>query len=258
MAILLFFLALVASFLVVRLGAVALELTGIEPKQAQFQSLSAFSGAGFTTREAELVLLNPARRKVIQLLIIGGNAGLVTMIATLGITVASGTAATEGITLFGGLVSIPAPAVPYVKLGSFIVILVLLYRVAQIPFLSRVIQRVLKRFVERHGLVRRVAFEEVMLDAEGYGVSQIEIRPDNPLLDRTLANSGLSERDILVLMIRRGEQIIPSPKGKNFARVGDRFTVFGPLQTIREMAVAEDERDEPSEQTEAARLDITD
>ena len=44
------------SYLIVRIGAVALEMTGIERSMARFQSLSAFSGTGFYTRDSEKIV----------------------------------------------------------------------------------------------------------------------------------------------------------------------------------------------------------
>ena len=52
-ALLLIFIAV--SFIVVRIGAAALELTGLSWDQAKFQALSAFTNAGFTTRESEQI-----------------------------------------------------------------------------------------------------------------------------------------------------------------------------------------------------------
>ncbi|NIP22972.1 MAG: TrkA-C domain protein, partial [Phycisphaerae bacterium] len=71
------------SLLVVRVGSIAFQMTGLSEEVANFQSLSAFSGAGFTTSEAETVLTNPARRRVAALLIRLGSVGIVTSIATL-------------------------------------------------------------------------------------------------------------------------------------------------------------------------------
>ena len=48
----LFILALISSFIVVRIGAIAFQLTGLEWSLAKFQALSCFSGTGFTTKEA--------------------------------------------------------------------------------------------------------------------------------------------------------------------------------------------------------------
>jgi hypothetical protein len=74
---------ILVSFIVVRIGGFALQLTGVEPEIARFQALSAFSGTGFTTREAERVVGHRTRRRIVTILIILGNAGLVTIIATL-------------------------------------------------------------------------------------------------------------------------------------------------------------------------------
>jgi Trk-type K+ transport system membrane component len=70
------------SFLIVRAGAIALMMTGMDEKRARFQALSAFSGTGFTTREAEFVVTHPKRRRIVSWLMILGNAGIVTVIVT--------------------------------------------------------------------------------------------------------------------------------------------------------------------------------
>jgi len=82
MNLLLFIAALIVSVIVVRIGAVAFNLTGLEWRAAKFQALSCFSGTGFTTREAELVIASPQRRRIATYLIIFGNAGIVAMVAT--------------------------------------------------------------------------------------------------------------------------------------------------------------------------------
>ena len=48
-------LVIFVSFLIIRAAAVALMMTGMDEKKAKFQALSAFSGTGFTTKEAESV-----------------------------------------------------------------------------------------------------------------------------------------------------------------------------------------------------------
>ncbi|MGI9232775.1 MAG: TrkA C-terminal domain-containing protein [Woeseiaceae bacterium] len=73
---------LTVSVLVVRIAAVALRLTGMPADVARFQARSAFSGAGFTTSESEAVVNHPIRRRLIGLLMLWGNIGLVTVIAT--------------------------------------------------------------------------------------------------------------------------------------------------------------------------------
>jgi Trk-type K+ transport system membrane component len=74
------FFVILLSFLVVRAAAIALMLTGMEEQRAKFQALSAFTGTGFTTREAEIVVNNPARRRIVTWLMILGNAGIITVV----------------------------------------------------------------------------------------------------------------------------------------------------------------------------------
>ena len=74
---------LTVSVFIVRLGAIALKMTGMPERVARFQCLSALSGAGFTTSESEMIINYPIRRRIIALLIIAGNVGLLSLSATL-------------------------------------------------------------------------------------------------------------------------------------------------------------------------------
>lgn len=75
-------LIILVSFLLVRAAAIGLMMTGLDEKKARFQALSAFTGTGFTTREAETVMNNPIRRRIVSWLMILGNAGIVSIIVT--------------------------------------------------------------------------------------------------------------------------------------------------------------------------------
>ena len=82
MNLLLFIIVLIVSFVIVRIGAIAFQLTGLDWSLAKFQALSCFTSTGFTTREAELITSDPRRRRIASVLIVLGHAGFVTMIAT--------------------------------------------------------------------------------------------------------------------------------------------------------------------------------
>ncbi len=81
---------LTISMVIVRTASVALRHTGLPDAVARFQCLSAFTGSGFTTSETEQIVNYPIRRKVISWLMIIGNLGLASVIATLVISLASG------------------------------------------------------------------------------------------------------------------------------------------------------------------------
>ncbi len=82
MNLLLFIFTVIVSFIAVRIGAIAFQLTGLEWSLAKFQALSCFTATGFTTKEAELITGHPQRRRIATILIVIGHAGFVTLIAT--------------------------------------------------------------------------------------------------------------------------------------------------------------------------------
>ena len=80
----------VATFLVVavitvaftKLATGALIATGVPPESAAFQARSAFSGAGFTTTEAENVVNHRVRRRIIGTTMFVGSLGTPTLVLT--------------------------------------------------------------------------------------------------------------------------------------------------------------------------------
>ena len=76
------FIIITISVILVRIGAVALRLTGLPEHVARFQAQSAFTGTGYTTQESTVVVNHPIRRRIIGILMLAGNAGIVTIIAS--------------------------------------------------------------------------------------------------------------------------------------------------------------------------------
>jgi hypothetical protein len=71
------------SLIVTRIAAIALTYTGLSCQAASFQARSAFTGTGFTTREAEKVVDHPVRRRIIMLLMVVRSAGMVIIVISL-------------------------------------------------------------------------------------------------------------------------------------------------------------------------------
>ena len=78
---------LALSMLVTRIGSVALTLTGMSREVARFQSRSAYSGCGYTTREAEQSVAHPVRRQIIMTLMLVGHLGVATVAGTVVVSV---------------------------------------------------------------------------------------------------------------------------------------------------------------------------
>lgn len=214
MNLLLFIVILSVSFIVVRIGAIAFELTGLEKSLARFQALSCFTGTGFTTKEAELITGNPQRRRIASVLMILGKAGLVTLIAT-----------------FAN--SLRANALSWVNLIIIMVFIYTIYKILTHTKLGRKLTDALKAHIVKKELIKPVSFEELVVATAGYGISKIEVCKDNPILNRTLLDSDLRKFDILILAVERGEEIIPNPRADTRILLGDKLICFGKLENIR-------------------------
>jgi len=191
----LFILAIIVSFIVVRIGAIAFQLTGLEWSLAKFQALSCFSGTGFTTKEAELITANKQRRRIASVLIILGNAGLVIMIATLaGSLVPQETILSKLSESFLPF-RIPPFLVIWVNLAIIVVLVYVMYRVfTHEQFVKRVTNFLRKKIIKKE-IFQKVSFEELLLATGGYGVSKITVSTGSSLLDKTLSQSELRKYD---------------------------------------------------------------
>jgi hypothetical protein len=208
------------SLLVVRVGSTALMMTGLSWDAASFQSYSAFFGVGFTTKEAELVVNHPVRRRIIRDLILAGNVGLTSALATLIVTLLQGR--TDGDTfkmlawLAGGLIT--------------------LFFIARMAWVQKALDHVIQQTLQRAGLVRALDYELLLRIQHGYVVSEIEVLPDTLLAGRTLKETRPWDRGVVVLAISRDGETCPGiPSRDDEIRAGDVLTVYGKEADLQAM-----------------------
>ena len=236
MSIFVFIAVIIIAYFAIRIGAAALELTGLNVEQAQFQSISAFTGTGFTTREAELIVSHKQRRKITSILMILGTAGFATLIATLVRSIDPRTVPEPIISAWRGM---PVFLVPYANLAVILFLLFLIYRLFHTSKLSSILMDKLQKGMVDKKLIQPVYFEELLLNARGYGVSKIEITEKNPLCNKTLSDSRLRKHDIMVLSIERGREHMLNPTANINIEANDKLVCFGKLDNIRKIAYEE-------------------
>ncbi|HJL01677.1 MAG TPA: TrkA C-terminal domain-containing protein [Polyangiaceae bacterium LLY-WYZ-15_(1-7)] len=209
-------LAVFVSMLVVRAGAVAFVMTGMDMERAKFQALSAFSGTGFTTREAEQIVNHRTRRRIATWLMILGNAGVVTVI----ITATSSLVSSEG-------AGIPLNAL-LLGAGLFGV-----YVVGTRAGVLKSWEEYVQEKLGRSDVFEARPVEELLHVLQGHGVARVQVPEDSPLAGRTLAEGQLSQRGALVLGIERTDGFVATPTGCDRIEAGDRLIVYGNLGTLR-------------------------
>jgi acid phosphatase family membrane protein YuiD len=205
------------SILVVRAAGIALMMTGLEEHLAKLQALSAFTGTGFTTREAEFIVNHPRRRKIITWLMILGNAGFVSVI----VTIASTFFYSQGY------------QISYNAILLFVGLIVL-YKIAS----SKVLSGYWERFIERK-LAHTKFFEEAPTESllhllEGYGLVKVFVSEAPHLVGIRIANLEFTRKNLLVLGIERESGWIPVPSPEVEIGEDDRLIVYGPLEVLEE------------------------
>jgi len=93
----------------------------------------------------------------------------------------------------------------------------------------------------------QVAFPELdvrqrLSVSTGYGVAELLVREDAGLVGRSIAESRLRERDITVLTLHRGPEVIPNPRESHVLEANDRLLCFGRLEAMRDMIPARRQR----------------
>jgi len=210
--------AIVISMLIVRAGAIALMMTGMSYDKAKFQALSAFSGTGFTTREAERVVNNARRRKIVTWLMVLGNAGIVTVIVT----------ATSSFTQAKGL-------------GVGLNVLVLLVGLAVIFVIARhtPFVRHWEEFAQNRLARFKIFEEDATVDellhlSEGYGVVRVQLVENSAYVGRTLSEVNAGLKKIFVLGIERENEWLPAPRLTSKLQAEDYMVIYGQLEDLEE------------------------
>jgi hypothetical protein len=207
------------SLLITRVATVILTATGMSRESARFQARSAFTGSGFTTRESELVVDHPIRRRVISVLMLFGSAGVVAVVAStiLGFSAGSGTA--RGWRLL--------------ELVAGLLVLVAVSRSDRVDRrLTAAISYLLRRFTRLP--TRDVAS---LLDLAGdYSVNELAIREGDWLAGHTLAELALRDEGVVVLGVTRSDgHYVAAPEGETVLNPGDVLVVYGRDDALAEL-----------------------
>ncbi|MBU0479174.1 TrkA C-terminal domain-containing protein [bacterium] len=213
----LFFLIITIAliFLIWEIASVALSITGLAHDKARFQALSALTGTGFTTRDSELIVSHRQRRAIVMALMILGNIGIILILSNI-------------------IVS-KTTVYLFVKLGIFSALLFFLYKISSHKGLMRKLKGKIEDRLLKSSVFEKRAIEEILNLAQGYGVVELNLKENFPYIGRTLAESPLREKDILVLTINRDNITIPAPKGQMKMQIGDTLICYGKLAGIKEL-----------------------
>jgi len=207
------------SIIVVRIGAIALELTGLSSEIASFQAQSAFSGVGFTTVESETIVTHPVRRRIIRVLILLGSAGVTTSIATL------------------VLAFVGQSGKDVVRRGETLLIgLLVIFLIARSKHIYNIMKVIITRALKKWTKLRIYDYEQLFGLGEGYAIARVTVTKNNPFTDKPIKSLKSHLEDILILGIYRKVdkkmQFIGAPHGDVILKAGDELICYAKEEVI--------------------------
>jgi amino acid transporter len=212
------FIASTAWLFILWFGSIALEATGMERRKARFQALSALTGTGFTTTEAEEVVNHPRRRVIASWLIFLGSVGIIFIALLLVLMIILGLkpSGTWSTTLFI-LSALPT------------VLLLVLYWLGVLDKLGTKIANCLKR---SSYFTSELSIKETVHRAGDYSLARLTIGRKAPEVGSKIGSTSLAKHKITILAIERGDRTLAFPEAKEVVQAGDHLLCYGETDKI--------------------------
>jgi len=208
------------SLVITRLATVALMATGLSEEAARFQARSAFTGTGYTTREAESLVDHPVRRRIIMWLMILRSAGLISIIISL-------------------LLSFIGPDTDEAKLVRLYYIAggaVAIWGLSQSGWLDRWMKKVMRWALDHWTDLDARDYVGLLNLSGPYTVRELAVEEDDWLADQNLGGCKLTDEGVLVLGIYRSdESYVGAPKHDTPIEAGDTLILYGRAEPLEEL-----------------------
>ncbi len=214
------FLIVSISLLLTKIATLALVHTGLSTQSARFQARSAYTGTGYTTSEAEKVANHPVRRRIISMLMIVGNAGIVTAMSSLILTF-----------LIPDRTSSLLYSIGVIVLGS-----IFLWWAVRSRWVDRYLSKVINKALNKYTNLDVTDYAAILHLEGGYRVTEWKVTKDSFLREKTLNQLQLIRKGIIVLGIQKAtSEYIGSPYGKSMIEEGDTLTLYGEKDSFQHL-----------------------
>jgi hypothetical protein len=212
---------LTVSILITRVVTAALVLTGMSHEAARFQARSAFSGVGYTTREAESIVSHPVRRRIIMLAMLLGNIGIATVMATV---------------IMSFISTAQAPERRWLNVLFLFIGLAVLWVAAASKRLERGLNRIITAGLHRWTRLDLQDYVAILQLENGYAVSEMKVEPEDWLAGKSLQEAALTTEGVLVLGIKKPSgSYLGAPRGAARIETDDVLILYAPIHRLEEL-----------------------
>lgn len=219
-AILSLLIILTLSLILTRIAALALSITGLSSETAQFQARSAFTGVGFTTSESENILNHPVRRRIIMTLMLAGNLGVATIIAT-------------GVLSY---FSTSSSNYWWVNLATLALGLILLYKAATNQRIERWLNKIIAWGLRKWTHLNVKDTVTILQLENAFAVSELLVEQGDWLAGKSLREAALAAEGVLILGIHRENgSYRGAPRADETIEAGDTVVLYAKQKRVQEL-----------------------
>ena len=212
------------SLVFVRVATVGLTMTGVSKDLAQFQAISAFTGAGFTTAESEDIVNHPLRRRIVMHLMLVGHVGIVVAIPSVVLSFLNTGGSNDW-----------SSQLP-VRVGVLVGGLLLVFLMAGSRYVERIMWSVNTWALRRFGGIQVQDYTRLLRVARNYVVSELKVRHGDWLAGWTLGQLRLANEGVLVLGIEKPNgDYLGAPRGTTRLEVDDCLILYGQHESLLDL-----------------------
>lgn len=208
------------SFLATKVATIVLMHTGLSRQSAKFQARSAFTGVGYATKEAENIVNHPLRRRIIMLLMLLGNAGIVSVLATLLLTMLDSSEGPYNLSLAA-------------RMGLLLAGIILITIIFNSRIVNRGLSKIINYALQKYTKLNVKDYSGLLHLAGEYEISEIFIDKDDWLAEKRLAELALPREGLFILGInRKSGKYLGVPRHDTQICPGDTLIIYGRASAI--------------------------
>lgn len=212
---------LVISVLITKVATQALTHTGLSRESAKFQARSAFTGVGYTTQEAEKIVNHPVRRRIVLTLMLIGNVGIISAVASLILTFVNKELDTTD---------------TLVRIAVIVVSLWGLWRLSKSKWLENRMVKLINRALEKFTTVRVKDYVELLKLQDGYEITVLTVKEEDWMSNKKVGDIKLRHEGINLMGIQREDgTYLGTPDGSTQIVPGDELMLYGRVESLRKL-----------------------
>ncbi len=218
MSLVIFLIFFVLLWLLIEILSIVMKLTGLEMSKARFQIISILTHTGFTSRESELIVQHPTRRKIASMLMIVSYVAQITLITL----------------LFNVISSAPRSLLSIsIALAAMLLFVILVTNSKYISSrFEQWTEKLLKNKIKKTSASR---IDQILNLSPEFSIYELIVDTDSPICNKTLREVHLKEHYIQILKIDRGEEVIDFPTADTQVLAGDRMIAYGKIDALTKM-----------------------